>query len=413
MKVLSFLGTGNYSPTLYAWDDRVCTTSFFPVAACAFFEPEELLLATTTGARAKWWTEVRTELAQRYPHVTLTEVSISDGSNEEEIWRIFDALVDRFSPGDKLIIDITHGFRSLPVLAIIAAVYLRVAKNVTVQALVYGAYEARGSDGRTPVFDLTPFLTLLEWSAGADLFRHSGNAEPLAALLSATQDRLYRASERTPDLPRLLKNTGRALAGLSEATRLVRVHEVMERAGAIRGSLQAVEVEARRWAPPFAVLLEQLRQEYAPFVPEDDGTEADLAVQLELIRWYAGRGWGAEAVLLAREWVVSLEAWRSGLDVLGKRERETVESRLYQEVEAKRQDSRPAAATPAGADPRTPLAGSVSVWSWVVELRNDIAHVGMRHGTRRAGAIGQEVAGLFDRLLPLLEEALKDRQGAK
>jgi CRISPR-associated DxTHG motif protein len=418
MKVLSFLGTSNYSPALYTWDTRVCTTSFFPVAACAFFGPDELLLATTDGARGKWWAEVSTELKQRYPDVTLTEVPIPDGSNEAEIWRIFDALVERFSPGDEVIIDITHGFRSLPVLAVIAAAYLRVARDVTVQRLVYGAFDAKKADATTPVFDLTPFLTLLEWTGAADLFKRTGNAEPLAGLLVATQNALYRSRAHALDLPTKLKSTGQALASLSEALRLVRVHEAMRAAHDVADRLEAARPETTAWARPFVALLDQMRDAYQPFAlasPEKDPLR-DLKVQLEMIRWYAEKGWGAEAVALAREWMVSLEALRSNLDLLDRHEREVVENALNTALETKKGPVRDSeAARAAGSTPKAcdPLPASVDLWSELHDLRNDIAHAGMRRDPRPAKSIGVKVVGLHGRLAPLLDEIRASEAGGR
>jgi CRISPR-associated DxTHG motif protein len=403
MKVLSFLGTGNYSPTLYAWDDRVCTTRFFPVAACAFFEPKELLLATTTGARGKWWAELSTELAQRYPRVRLMEMPIPDGGNEEEIWRIFDALVERFSAGDEVVIDITHGFRSLPVLAVIAAAYLRVAKDVTVHRLLYGAYEARtanGPEGRSPVFDLTPLLTLLEWSAAADLFKRTGNAVPLAALLREIQTRLRRAGAGQAGLPGRLIPAADALGQVSEAMRLVRVHEAMRSADKLLAKLEAARADTAAWVRPFAVLLDQVRDAYQPFALASPEIEPlrDLDVQLETIRWYAEKGWGVEAVALAREWLVSLQAYRMGHDLLA--DRSLVEEALN---EASRQ-SREKQSTPQDKPRSSPSREIVQQWEKIADLRNDLAHAGMRRDPRSAKSIGDKVRKLYKRLAPLLEE---------
>lgn len=402
MKVLSFLGTGNYQETTYAHEGRQCRTRFFPVAACELFGPDELVLALTSGARDKWWSELSTELAQGYPQLQLTEVPIPDGSREEEIWQIFDALVEQFSPRDEVIIDITHGFRSLPVLAVIAATYLRVARNVTVQRLVYGAYEARttdGPDGRSPVFDLTPFLTLLEWSAAADLFTRTGNAEPLAGLLIATQNALYRSGARAPDLPTNLKSTGQALASLSEALRLVRVHEAMRAAQDVTNRLEAARTDTAAWARPFTVLLDQVRDAYLPFALASPETAPlrDLEVQLKMIRWYADKGWGVEAVALAREWLVSLQAFRMGEGLDGRSRAEESLNEASHQIREKQM--------PPQDQPRpSPSPEMVQQWDRIADLRNDLAHAGMRSDPRPAKSIRGEVNSLYERLVPLLDE---------
>lgn len=401
MKIVSFLGVGNYQETTYEHEGRRCQTRFFPVAVCAFYQHEagEAVLLVTQDARKTHLNALQDEL-RRCSTVALRPVSIPDGKSEDEIWGLFQVLVDQVAPGDQLILDGTHGFRSLPMLALIAAAYLRVAKNVTIHRLLYGAYEARSPDGRTPVFDLTPFLTLLEWAAAADLFKRTGNAEPLAALLVATQNALYRSGTHTPDLPTKLKSTGQALASLSEALRLVRVHEAMRTAHDVMDRLEAARADTAAWARPFAVLLDQTRDAYVQFAlaaPETDPLR-NLEVQLEMIRWYAEKGWGAEAVALAREWLVSLQACRMGHDLIAGR------SLAEEALNEASHQSRERQAAPQGKTESTPLPELVQQWDKIADLRNDLAHAGMRRDPRPAKSIGDEVRGLYGRLVPLLDE---------
>jgi CRISPR-associated DxTHG motif protein len=416
MKVLSFLGTGNYSPTLYTHDGRACTTSFFPVAACELLAPQDLILALTKGARERWWTELSTELAQRYPGIRLSEVAIPDGGTQEEIWGIFDILVGQFSPGDEVIIDITHGFRSLPALALIAAVYLRAARGVRVQRLVYGAYEARGDDKRTPVFDLTPFLDLLDWAAAADLLRRTGNAEPLGDLLRSTKDRLIQSGVAAPQLASRLSDAGGALAGMSRAMRLARVHESMTNAADLMQKLDLAEDASVLWAKPFAALLNKARETYRPFAqaPQDADTLAGLGTQLEMIQWLADRGWAVEAVTLTREWIVSREVLRSGLPLVDESARKVVEDALNGAVRAKQGKADGVSPEPRTVAALDPLPSSVAAWSAFADLRNDVAHSGMRppqKNRRSAKRIVEEVAKLHGRLLPLLEEVGEQQEG--
>ncbi len=406
MKVLSFLGTGNYQETTYEHEGQRCRTRFFPVAVCAFYQEQvnEAVLLVTQKASEAHLEALQDEL-RRCSTVALRPVLIPDGKTPDEIWSLFQVLVDQVATGDQLVLDGTHGFRSLPVLAVIAAAYLRVAKDVTIHRMLYGAYEARTADGpagRSPVFDLTAFLTLLEWSAAADLFKRTGNAEPLAGLLVATQNELYRPEARAPELPKKLKSTGQALASLSEAMRLIRVHEVMRTAGELVGRLERTEAEAAQWAKPFAVLLDQLRQRYAPFAVAEPAADPDrdLAVQLEMVRWYATRGWGAEAAALAREWVVSVECYRAGISVLSKDGRTEVEQALNAAVEAMRLNRAGATVTESSAALDL-LAESVDVWTWLPDLRNDILHAGMRVDPRSSAVVGRDVGGLPGRLQAL------------
>ena len=128
---------------------------------------------------------------------------------------MFALLADALPERSQVIVDVTHGFRSQPMLALAAGMYLRTVKNVTIERIVYGAYEARDTHTNTaPIFDLTSFLDLIDWSVSAEQFIKYGNARPLSKLLS----NLHKESTAQPehDTTQKLKHVGEQLAKLSD-----------------------------------------------------------------------------------------------------------------------------------------------------------------------------------------------------
>lgn len=400
MKALSFIGTSGYQETTYVHQGQSCQTRFFPVALYALFAPDELVLFTTEQAREKHLDALAGELDDHEGWKWSTTL-IPEGKSEEEIWRLFDVLVEQVHEGEEVLLDLTHGYRSLPLLAFIAAAYLRVAKGVGIRGILYGAWDARNAEGPTPVFDLSPFLSLLDWTAATDLFQRTGNAEPLAALLGSTQDDLYRLGSNTPDLPKRLKLAARALGGLSEAMRLVRVHEAMQLSADLVGRLAEAEAEAGRWAKPFAVLLDELQQGYAPFALTDPlaEPEQDLRVQLQLIRWYIDKGWGLEAVALAREWLISFAAYRLRPDRDMLADRGNTEHLLNSAADLLRygiQLPEPAAGVPL-------TLQLAQTWNELRDLRNDLAHAGMRKQPLAANKVRGSIGEVHDKLSALTQ----------
>ncbi len=401
---ISFLGTGNYQETEYVYRGRTCRTRLFP-AALLHLCPEisSLRVLVTEQARRTWADELAAAIEQlRQPEQDWSLVPIPEGKSEDELWALFDTLVTQVKEGDAVVLDITHGLRSLPLIAAVATAYLRVAKGVRLRSLLYGAYEARDTEGRAPVFDLTPLVSLLDWTAAADLFRRTGNAEPLAGLLEETQNTLHRARRGAAGLPTRLKSAAGALRGLSRALRLLRVREAMERAAELQRDLteQAVVEEVGRWASPFAALLDQARRVVEPLVQPADPADPrrELAVQRELIRWYLRNGWDVEAVLLAREWLISVQALRAGRHLLA--DRAAVEDAIEAAARMRRREgtaeadrTAPMPLEPAAVDPEI-----AEVWNWLHDLRNDLAHCGMRPGPRPADRVQQAVAELDERL---------------
>lgn len=140
-------------------------------------------------------------------------ITIPNGNNEAEIWEVFQAVYDCLEPGDEVYLDITYGFRSLPMLGITLLNYAKALQHVRVKAIYYGNYEAgraelqsraqqakKGQNGdsgqaeaemvEAPVINLMPFAELQEWTYAARTFLESGNARPLSGLVSDQDENL-------------------------------------------------------------------------------------------------------------------------------------------------------------------------------------------------------------------------------
>ncbi len=223
MKLLTFLGTGNYQETCYTWRDKTHTTRFAPIAAYHFLQPEEIILFLTKDAEPQG-NEIQQELP---PQVSLRREYIPIGKDESELWQIFSRVSDWVVPGDKIAFDVTHGLRHLPMLGLLAAAFLRAAFNVDLRAVLYGAFDVgrQVSPGKTPVFDLTPLLTLLEWAIAADRFNRTGDARYLSSLVSQRRKQMAeQASGDRSQLERIgrLNNLAGALTEISQALHLLR-----------------------------------------------------------------------------------------------------------------------------------------------------------------------------------------------
>lgn len=396
--LLTFLGVGEYKPVTYVWGNQEYVTRLFPTALTNWLNPSAVLVLLTAEAREHAnWTQLQEELAGK---VSLTPVDIPLGRSEAELWQIFGTLADCLNEGDAVAFDVTHAFRSIPLLSLLVATYLRVAKSVSLQHLFYGAFEARQPAStppqptdRAPVFDLSPFLTLLDWVTATDKFVKSGDGRELAELLQAAH-RLPWTTAAPPDsadLPRFLQGLGRSLNTLSQALLLARPHDIAENATVLVQRLNDAGPEAARWARPFTVLLERTRTAYEPF------TDNTLASQRDLVRWYIEHGYLFQGVALAREWVVSWTCARLGQDQIA--DREKAEEALNQASRRKRGES-VSELSPLLAElealPDRPLL--LETWDSVNDLRNDIAHCGHRPQPRPTSRIIQAANGLLGKL---------------
>ena len=210
-KVISFLGASQMTETIYCLNDRECRTCFMAEATARFFAPDELLVVVTSEAKAKNFAA----LEQRLADVLQPQaIDIPAGKTEDELWTIFNALAGVINDRDTIIFDVTNAFRSLPILAFLVISYIRVVRQARVEQVVYGAFEARIGE-RTPVFDLTPFVQLLDWTTATDAFLKYGRADDLSAL--------------TTSLPEY-QQLGSVLRSLTSALQTSRPSETLEKA---------------------------------------------------------------------------------------------------------------------------------------------------------------------------------------
>lgn len=85
-------------------------------------------------------------------------------------------------PHSRIVLDVTHGFRHLPMIGLVAARYLKHARHAQVQAMYYGALDM-SSNGITPVLNLNGMLQMLDWVDGLSIYQHTGDYGPFAMLM--------------------------------------------------------------------------------------------------------------------------------------------------------------------------------------------------------------------------------------
>ena len=216
--LISLLGKAakGYRTANYVFDDHtVRTEPFFGMALLEHAKPDRIILAGTTGSM---W-DVFFEHQQTDDEATLALIDavanqtvsaemlavheqrltqklgisvqcllISYARNEAEQTAILTDLAAKLQPGEQVILDVTHAFRHLPMLALVAARYLSRVRGVQVQEVYYGALEmtpqmADKAQERTPVLRLSAMLHMLDWVDALAVYGHSGNYGVFAPLL--------------------------------------------------------------------------------------------------------------------------------------------------------------------------------------------------------------------------------------
>lgn len=358
---LSFLGTGNYQEGTYRLDSHECATRYFPVALKTFFPECQLFVAMTQEAQ----TMHGQELADACVHHS---INIPSGENEAELWEMFDRIADAIPEGTSLIVDVTHGLRSQPIIALSICLYLQTVKSVDVTRILYGAFDKRTEDDIVPVFDLTPFLSLIDWSMAAHQFSEHGHGAPLRDLLTGVHAKTYR-------LPRDyqaqgLSTMGERLAELGRSFAVVRPNDIIEQSHQVLRATEQTrqDMEHIPEARPFKLILERIEEQAIRFSTDSSLYEEDgFATQAEMIRDYLRTMQFQQATTLAREAMVSKMCVQQNRDPRDRDDREQAEHELNRSARSLRKG--------------TDLAGRdrecAEIWNEIIDLRNDINHAGM------------------------------------
>jgi CRISPR-associated protein Csx16 len=394
--LFSFLGTGDYQPTGYwsaADPDRVVETPFVALALAQLHAADRLVVfATPMASRTNGEALQQACATAGLPAPEL--VSLPEGRNPAELWQAFDVLRSHLAAatGTRVLFDITHGFRAQPFFAASVIAYARgLRQGPDDLRIVYGAFEARERDSnRTPLWDLTAFAEVIDWSNALEQLLTTGNTASAAQLASGLGRRLARewaAAGKEGARPELDK-LGRVLQGFGDALDTVRVGELLlglpncgkaGRGACARELLEAIAMTRPTVvaeAPPLAPLLDEIARMAEPLAGAQGslGNAAGLDALVALVRLYLRFGRTAEAAAVLREAWVSAYA-DAAAACPGDKKRFSKSARAEAEACFNRRET--AAQT-------------------IAEVRNDIEHAGFRARPLPAETIRRQLERLTD-----------------
>jgi CRISPR-associated Csx2 family protein len=287
---LSTLGTGNYVKCHYLIGHNFTSkpVTYVQEAIIDYLCPEwteqdRIVIICTEEARKKHWREgeqsyLHDLLRKRGYRSPVSALDIPTGKSEQEIMEIFSRVIDVFQDGDEVFLDITHSFRSIPLLMIVILNYAKVVKNTTVSQIFYGALEAIGTpqevsslpeeQRKVPVFDLTAYDSLLEWARAVDVFRRAGYAGDLSRLINKNLGLLFKDKPKSDQRSHLekfsrLKNALENLSNNLTAARGPYLEDFQPISDVID------QIEKLNIIPPLTPLFDMLKDSIRGFEAED------------------------------------------------------------------------------------------------------------------------------------------------
>lgn len=138
-------------------------------------EDERLALqdATETKTVTRTLLEPLTPLLAQQLGCEVRLVLIPYCRTEAEQLELLRIMAAEVNPGDRVHLDVTHGFRHLPMLALLSALHLREVKKAEIAGIWYGAYDFDTKE--SPVYNLAGLLHIADWVEALNTFDKDGD----------------------------------------------------------------------------------------------------------------------------------------------------------------------------------------------------------------------------------------------
>lgn len=381
--ILSFLGTGKYEQVNYRLDGQTYPTPYTQEAIRCLYPDYSLKVLLTEKAQ-------ETHGQPLLERVEYEPVRIPKGSVENELWDIFNAIVEAVPDGAELIMDVSHGFRSQPILALAVLQLLQVVKKVQIRRVLYGAFDSETQ--QADFFDLTPFLELMEWTqATRDLLEY-GNGSRLRQLLKEIHKHSYMVEGPRA---RELGSVGEILHGLGSSLELLRIAEVFDKAKGLLKALATAREDVNQLprSRPLGLLLSRIEERFQTLAPDNLFDAEGLKAQSAMIDLLMETGSYAQAIALARELMVTWLCLQRQFDPIS--ERGAAENLLgsYADAVRRRQSTD---------EQKTKLG---QLWDKIRNIRNDIAHAAMRSRPIPGESLTQQIREACGEVQQLVQSA--------
>lgn len=349
-------------------------------------------------------------------------VTVPVGKNEEEIWQIFEQVFSLLQEEDNLYFDITHGFRSLPLLAMTVLNYAKAMKNITVCAISYGALEALGTvrevknmslaDRNVPVFDLVSFDRLQDWVIGVDRFIASGETEHIRKLTDLNIQPILKATKGKHDDAQAIRELSKHLSNFSTALNTCRGLEISDCASLVNKSLQ--QIKNANLIRPLKPVLEKIEPVLADFPGEA------IADGLAAAQWCYTHNLYQQGYTILNETMTTFVVNQAlGTDGKDKQDRDLVNqcAKIILGKIPEAEWHSPAKDDPARTkemiDRMQPQRELLKELSSLNDIRNDINHAGYRENAAGSKKIQDKLSDYIEAMRHFVAEITHSQQSEK
>lgn len=365
--LISSIGTESYQETTYRLDDEEYQSNLSPIALANILEVDAAFVARTEEAGEAYDDELATKFTNA--GVKHSFASIPTVSTQADVDTVLQTIINGVRNGDtdahEIVLDITHGFRSLPMVFFAAVMQLDALEDVSLAGIYYAEFDPE--QDTSPIIDLTYLHTLMQWYHGFQTFEETGSLGSVHRLLDEKREELFRRGERPTDFASVVGSLDGARKALDSGFPL-------EAGLAIRDALSELEqLDETTLVGPEGAVFRPLERRLKPFGVESDVTEkaaiplnaAEIRRQRAIVDFYreTDRYW--IAVECARELFVTRALYELHED----EQQQWIDQQTRKEVS----DDINEVSRTTESDP--PL---LRVWNRITDIRNQYAHAGFR-----------------------------------
>ena len=226
---LSFLGKGDYFPCSYQWNGHSsCKTAYAQVAELELLlqlgeEISTVVIFGTKTSYKKHWNSLQIELESLFirfqKNIPFRFETINEVLSTDNQWQDVQTILPFIPFGAEVILDVTHGFRSVPIVFSTALQFVQMIRNVSLRHVFYAQYAEEQSE----LIDYIGFYQIQEWTHAVQTLVHNADARTLSKV---SQQDLH------IQIPALSNSTelSNALTELTRAIRDVKVNIVESKA---------------------------------------------------------------------------------------------------------------------------------------------------------------------------------------
>ncbi|MEW6525960.1 MAG: TIGR02221 family CRISPR-associated protein [Spirochaetota bacterium] len=433
--MLSFLGTNKYLKCNYEYNNVVIKNVYYVQEAIAKLFCNEwgkgdsiIVFVTQEAYKTNWVTgtsydnkkidglEKVLQIFAQEKNVTVKYVTIYGGRNEDEIWSIFDAVINSVNQGDEIIIDVTHAFRAIPMFAVVVINYLQMVKNVSFIGLYYGAIESLGrlqdialkniEERNAPIIDLSSFVYLLQFSNGVYNFIQYGDANEISKYALNTVKPILKETQGKDEISQKIRHIAESLKTITQNFAYCRGKDIIKYNFAkLYRDIQELKEHFNGKVlslKPLQPLLDNILQKLDLFKEFDDVINAKKGIVASW--WCLQHNLIQQSITILQESLITLVCIKFRLDYENLKYRELVGSAFYKINSQKRgkvvHKDENKEIEPLLSDPLILLLSDI--YNQLTQIRNDINHANFRKDIKKCEDIYKEIWEVLEKVLSII-----------